>query len=64
MSVGKMLEWLLYQRGVRKLPISIQDAIMRPFVGKGMYPETSDYRMTDEKSSLLLSKTFWAVCRK
>jgi len=64
MSVGKMLEWLLYQRGIRKLPISIQDTIMRPFVGKGMYPETSDYRMTDEKSSLLLCKTFWAVCNK
>lgn len=62
MFIGIGLEWLLYQRGVRKLPIGIQDAIMKPFIGKGMYPDANDYRMTDDYKSLLQCKTFWAVC--
>lgn len=57
-------EKILYIRGVRKLPLSIQNGIMRLLGEKGMYPLRTEYEMTADKNELLKCKTFFAVCRK
>ncbi|MCE3260640.1 MAG: hypothetical protein K0S12_2281, partial [Bacteroidetes bacterium] len=49
---------------VRKLPLKVQNSIMRLFIGKDMYPTADDYEMTKEKEEILRCKTFFAVCRK
>jgi len=64
MSVGKMAEKILYMRGVRKLPLKMQDAIMKMLIGKPMYPLPEDYSLTAEKNRIIKCKTFFAVCSK
>lgn len=63
-KTGQLLEKLLYLRGVRKLPLPLQNSIMKTIVGKPMYPMPEDYTMTDNTHDLLKCKTFFAVCRK
>lgn len=59
---GKVLESLLYQRGVRKLPIYFQDKLMKFISGNKMYPNNMDYKMVDNIQELKLCKTFFAIC--
>jgi ubiquinone/menaquinone biosynthesis C-methylase UbiE len=63
-SIGKWIENILYLRGFRKIPLSIQDLIMRILIKKNMYPSTEDYRLTDNPGELLKCKTFFVVCRR
>jgi ubiquinone/menaquinone biosynthesis C-methylase UbiE len=63
-SIGLGVENLLYARGIRKLPLSIQNRIMRLLIGKDMYPSPSDYDLRNERDRMLKCKTFFAVCRK
>jgi ubiquinone/menaquinone biosynthesis C-methylase UbiE len=62
-SIGNGVESVLYKRGVRKLPLSVQDAVMKMIIGKPMYPQPDDYKMVSEKEEILLCKTFYAVCK-
>lgn len=63
-TIGLFFEKMLYMRGVRKLPISLQNGIMNLLIGKDMYPAPDDFEMTLEKEKILKCKTFFAVCRK
>lgn len=61
---GKYTESLLLMRGVRKLPINLQDKIMGMLIGKPIYPLATDYEMNDSTNIILQCKTFFAICRK
>lgn len=57
------IENLLYMRGVRKLPIKVQDMIMKSLMGKPMYPLADDYRLTSDITRIKKCKTFFAICK-
>ena len=63
-KLAQLIENTLYLRGVRKLPIRIQDFIMRSIIGKPMYPTPSDYNLTANKEEVMRCKTFFAICKK
>jgi 2-polyprenyl-3-methyl-5-hydroxy-6-metoxy-1,4-benzoquinol methylase len=60
--IGRMVENLLYMRGFRKLPISLQDRIMKMIIGKPMYPLSNDYSFTENINEIKACKTFFAIC--
>jgi ubiquinone/menaquinone biosynthesis C-methylase UbiE len=64
MTLGQMAENFMYLRGVRKLPLSLQNAIMKMLIGKPMYPLAGDYALTSEMDRIIKCKTFFAVCYK
>lgn len=61
-QIGRFCEWLLYRRGVRKIPLKWQDALMNALIGKPQYPLTNDYALTEKIDDILLCKTFFAIC--
>lgn len=64
MKIGKGLENLLYMRGFRKLPLGMQDAIVRPFTHKPMYPQPQDYDLVEDPAQAKLTKTFVVLATK
>lgn len=58
-GVGKKVENILYKRGVRKIPIAIQDMIMGTFGQPSMYPTDKDYEMVTNPTEILKCKTFF-----
>jgi 2-polyprenyl-3-methyl-5-hydroxy-6-metoxy-1,4-benzoquinol methylase len=62
-NMGNAMEEVLYMRGVRKLPISFQDSIMKALIGKPMYPTKDDYTLVNDLPSIEKCKTFFAVCK-
>ena len=62
--IGYIVEKLLLQRGIRKLPMSIQDSLMYALIGKPIYPEANDFGMVEDIPSILQCQTFFAVCKK
>ena len=63
-TLGRLVERLLYARGVRKLPLSVQDRIMKPLTGTPMYPTPEDFSLVSERSEVLSCKTFVAICER
>ena len=63
-AVGRLFERLFYARGVRKLPLSVQDMIMKPLTGTPMYPTADDFSLVRDKSDVLRCKTFVAICER
>jgi ubiquinone/menaquinone biosynthesis C-methylase UbiE len=63
-KLGSLVEKVLYTKGIRKLPIPIQDFIMKRMIGKQMYPTSADYDIVTEKKEVLKCKTFFAICKK
>lgn len=63
-SFGKGVENLLYKRGVRKIPIPIQDLIMKSLIGKPMYPLSEDFELTSNIKEIEDCKTFFCICKK
>jgi hypothetical protein len=61
--VAEGLEWLLYRRGIRKLPIPWQDALMTGVGGVPMYPTPRDFALVDRPEEVGASATLFAVCR-
>ncbi len=61
-KIGKWVENLLYKRGVRKLPVNIQDSIMKLIINKPMYPLSDDFKMVSDLTEIKKCKTFFAVC--
>jgi ubiquinone/menaquinone biosynthesis C-methylase UbiE len=64
MALGQMAENFMYLRGVRKLPLSLQNAVMKMLINKPMYPLADDYALTNETDQIIKCKTFFAICRK
>ena len=62
-KIGKLVETVLYARGVRKLPISFQDTIMQMFINEPMYPLSTNYAFTENISDIKKCKTFFAICK-
>jgi ubiquinone/menaquinone biosynthesis C-methylase UbiE len=63
-TIGKIVESFLYLRGIRKMPLSIQNSVMQLIVKKPMYPTPTDFELTSDKNEILKCKTFFTVCYK
>jgi len=63
MSIGKNVERFLYLRGVRKIPLGIQNAIMKFLTKLPMYPTEQDYTLVNDAAAIKKCKTFFAVCK-
>ena len=59
--LGKAAESFLYLRGVRKLPMSLQDGVMLRLIGRPQYPTASDYRVVSEPARAARCGTLMAV---
>jgi len=62
-KIAKTIELILYMRGIRKLPLGIQNAVMNFFINKPMYPLADDYTLVSEESEIKSCKTFFAICK-
>ena len=58
------IEKIMYQRGIRKIPILIQDKIMNLFGKPSMYPLSSEFELVKDVNTITNCKTFFAVCQK
>ncbi len=63
-KIGNVIENVFYLRGIRKIPLSIQNFFIQSIIQKDMYPSPDDYELVTEKSELLKCKTFLAICKK
>jgi ubiquinone/menaquinone biosynthesis C-methylase UbiE len=63
-NIGYAVETVLLQRGIRKIPMPLQDTLMKALIGKQLYPDVEDYDMVSERNALLACKTFFAICKK
>jgi 2-polyprenyl-3-methyl-5-hydroxy-6-metoxy-1,4-benzoquinol methylase len=61
--VAKAFEYLFYLRGIRKIPIKIQDAVIKMLSGNQMYPTEKDYCLADKPEEIKKCKTFFAICK-
>ncbi len=59
--LGKAAESFFYVRGVRKLPMSLQDGVIRFLIGHPHYPTASDYRVVSEPARAERCGTLMAV---
>ena len=59
--VGKAAESFLYLRGVRKLPMSLQDGVMLRLIGRPQYPTASDFGVVSEPARAERCGTLMAV---
>ena len=62
-GVAHMVETLLYKRGIRKMPVNIQNKIMNLFGQPTIYPSSSDYTMVENIEHVASCKTFFCVCK-
>lgn len=60
--LAKYIEKILYNRGIRKLPIRLQNKFLKTLIGLPMYPSISDFHLTDIVDDIKCCKTFFAVC--
>jgi ubiquinone/menaquinone biosynthesis C-methylase UbiE len=63
-NMASVIETVLLQRGIRKIPMSWQDGLMKGLIGKQLYPDVEDYTMVSDKNALMHCKTFFAICKK
>ena len=59
--LGKAAESFFYLRGVRKLPMSVQDGVIRFLIGHPQYPSASDYQVVSEPARAERCGTLMAV---
>jgi 2-polyprenyl-3-methyl-5-hydroxy-6-metoxy-1,4-benzoquinol methylase len=62
-KLGNLFENLLYMRGVRKLPIKIQNIVMNLIINEPMYPRSSNYALTQNIPDIKKCKTFFIICK-
>jgi len=62
-SIGYIIEKLFYTRGIRKLPISFQDAIMKLIINEPIYPIVSNFKLVSRLVDIMKCKTFFAICK-
>lgn len=62
-KLGSIVESVLYQRGIRKLPLRFQDKIMKSIINEPMYPSPSNYALTENREDMNKCKTFFAICK-
>ena len=59
--LGKAAESFFYLRGVRKLPMSLQDGVKLRLIGHPQYPTASDYQVVSEPTRTERCGTLMAV---
>jgi len=59
--IAKLVERVLYLRGVRKLPLFLRDFFMRILIGKPLYPLAEDFSLVAEEADIRRCKTFVAT---
>lgn len=62
-QLAMFTEKLLYKKGFRKIPIELQDTIMKSINKKPMYPLPDDFILTSDVSRIKNCKTFFAICK-
>lgn len=62
-KIASVVENILYMRGVRKLPLKLQDSIMKVIIKEPMYPLSTNYMLTDDITEIKKCKTFFAICK-
>lgn len=63
-SPGRAMEWLLLRRGVRKLPLAVQNRLMRGFGAAGIYPTAGEFELTADPHETSTCPTLFAICGK
>jgi ubiquinone/menaquinone biosynthesis C-methylase UbiE len=63
-TIAKNVENVLLMRGVRKIPMGIQDALMTSLVDRILYPQANDYVLNDDIAVIKKCRTLFAVCLK
>lgn len=58
------VEKLLYMKGIRKIPIKIQDKIMNIFGFNSIYPNENDFCLVNNSNKIIKCSTFFAICKK
>lgn len=59
-----LVENLLYKRGIRKIPITFQNAIMSLFSMPGIYPKSNEFRLIQDAEMIDKCPTLFAICYK
>lgn len=59
--VAKFIEKLLYIRGIRKIPVSIQNKIMNLFGINQHYPLPTDFEIVFDRKEVIKCKTFFVI---
>jgi SAM-dependent methyltransferase len=59
--IGKAAESIFYLRGVRKLPMRLQNGVMRSLIGHPQYPSASDYQVVSDPARAARCQTLMAV---
>ncbi len=62
--LAKHVEWAMYQRGVRKLPLPIKDGVTQLLIQKNHYPSVSDYELTTDPADRLACLTFFVAATR
>lgn len=60
---ARSIESFFYVRGVRKLPLNLQNLVIQALIQKPMYPVVADYGLVEAYNEIITCKTFVAVCR-
>ena len=63
-TMASLMEKLFYQRGIRKLPIKLQDCFIKLLIQKTHYPEMSDFSLVEDKKKIKKSFVLFAECEK
>lgn len=62
-NMAYQVENLLLKRGVRKMPLTMQNKIMKAVGQQSVYPTAEDFEMVTGKEEIMKCKTFYVVCR-
>ena len=62
--IAKLVEGILYARGVRKLPITFQNKIMNLFSVDQLYPKPNEFALVSEASKINECNTLFGICKK
>ncbi|MFN7880815.1 MAG: class I SAM-dependent methyltransferase [Sphingobacteriia bacterium] len=60
----KGFESILYQRGVRKLPLGLKNALSKALTGRPHYPEARDYALVSDRKRIRTCKTILVFAEK
>lgn len=62
-SAARLENFLMY-RGIRKIPLSVQNGLISALIGKNVYPGADDYELTKDLRLIKQSRTLFSICRK
>lgn len=61
--LAKIAEKILLQRGVRKIPIPIQNRLMKKLGKPGIYPHYNEFKIVNDENKIKRCKQFFAICK-